>query len=227
MDYFKTLTAEQKSNINFIIKRMGEKGINNSFTKSAILAIASKESGFIPHSEASYSHTLNERIRQIFGHRVAMYDEAGLTALKAKDVDFFNVVYGLAKFGQTTNEGYKYRGRGLNQITFKENYRRLGDKIGVDLVDNPDKLNELPVAADALIQFFLDGFHSAPKDKLAQYNATDINSFKNTKDSIGAVYNANSGWSTPKSTIDSDPTGGRAKAESRVDGFLAMVEATV
>ncbi len=227
MNYFDTLTIVQKTNITFIIKRMGEKGITNHFTQSAILAIASKESAFIPHSESGYGHTDNFRIRQIFGSRLSMFDEDGLTKLKANDELFFNAIYGLPKFGQAANEGYKYRGRGLNQITFKGNYKKIGDEIGIDLVNNPDRLNELPIATDCLIQFFVDSFKSASKTQLMQYNATDINSFKTVKDSIGAVYNANSGWETPKSTIDSDPTGGRAKAEERVDGFFKIVNSTV
>jgi putative chitinase len=226
-DYFDTLTPEQKKNIQFIVKRMNEKGITNPLTQSAILSVVSKESAFIPKSETGYGKTSNARIRQIFGSRVASYDEAGLTALKSNDEAFFNAVYGLPKFGQTATEGYKYRGRGLNQITFKDAYKRIGDQIGVDLVNNPDKLNELPVATDCLIQFFLNSFKSAPKTSLLAYNTTDINGFKNTTDSVGGVYNANAGWGKSKASLDLDPTGGKAKATSRVNGFLEMINNNV
>lgn len=222
--YFDNLTTEQKSNIRFIIKRMIDKGITNPITQSAILAVVSKESAFVPQSESSYRNTENNRIRKIFGTRVQQFNEAELTALKSNDEAFFNAVYGLEKFGQTANDGYKYRGRGLNQITFKGTYKKIGDQIGIDLVNNPDKLNELPIATDCLINFFMNSFKSASPDKLAAYNTKDINSFKTTKDSVGAVYNANSGWKTPIAAIDSDPTGGRAKAESRVGGFMEMIE---
>jgi putative chitinase len=222
--YFDNLTAEQKSNIKFIIQKMNEKGITNPITQSAILAVVSKESAFVPKSEGSYRNTDNSRIRKIFTSRVQHYSEAELTALKSNDEAFFNAVYGLEKFGQTANEGYKYRGRGLNQITFKSAYKKAGDQLGIDLVNNPDRMNELPIATECLINFFMNSFKAATPDKLAAYNASDINSFKSTKDSVAAVYNANSGWGTPKSTIDSDPTGGRTKAESRVQGFMEMIE---
>ena len=222
--YIDNLTTEQKSNIKFIVKRMIEKGITNPITQSAILAVVSKESAFVPQSEGSYRNTDNIRIRKIFGSRVQQFNEAQLTTLKNNDEAFFNAVYGLEKFGQTANEGYKYRGRGLNQITFKGNYKKVGTQIGIDLVSNPERLNELPIATDCLINFFMNSFKSATPDKLAAYNATDINSFKSTKDSVGAVYNANSGWKTSIAAIDSDPTGGRAKAESRVEGFMTFIE---
>ena len=221
--YFDNLTAEQKSNIRFIIKRMIEKGITNPITQSAILAVVSKECAFVPQSESSYRNTENIRIRKIFGSRVEQFNEVELTTLKSNDEAFFNAVYGLPKYGQTANEGYKYRGRGLNQITFKSAYKKVGDQIGVDLLNNPDRLNELPIATDCLIYFFMNSFKSVSPDKLAAYNATDINSFKTTKDSVGAVYDANSGWKTPIAAINSDPTGGRAKAESRVEGFMSFI----
>ncbi len=36
-------------------------------------------------------------------------------------------------------DGYKYRGRGFVQITWKNNYKKLGDVLGYDLVSDPDK----------------------------------------------------------------------------------------
>ena len=39
-----------------------------------------------------------------------------------------------------TKRGLPYFGRGLIQITWKENYDKYGKKIGVNLVDNPEKI---------------------------------------------------------------------------------------
>lgn len=223
--YFNSLTQQQRDNIAYITKRMGEKGITNPLTQSAILAVVSKESGFIPKSETSYSTTSNARIRQIFGSRVASYSDEQLTNLKKNDEAFFNAIYGLPQYGQTTNEGYKYRGRGLNQITFKGNYQKIGNQIGVDLVNNPDKLNTLPVATDALLQYFLNAFKAAPADKLALYGgAKHINDFKTIADSSGAVYHANAGWGKSLDAIIKDQTGGKAKTDARAPGFFAMVQ---
>jgi hypothetical protein len=44
-------------------------------------------------------------------------------------------------------DGYKYRGRGYVQLTWKKLYRRAGEVLGVDLVTNPDKAMEPQVAA--------------------------------------------------------------------------------
>jgi len=66
----------------------------------------------------------------------------------ASGEDIFNIVYDDAtrtnkyKLGNTeAGDGYKYRGRGLIQITGKDKYKKLGDRLGVDLVANPDLLD--------------------------------------------------------------------------------------
>lgn len=60
-----------------------------------------------------------------------------------------NVCYS-ARMGNGTiesGEGWKYRGRGAKQLTGKDNYKRCGQDLGVDLVADPDKLLDPEFAA--------------------------------------------------------------------------------
>jgi len=53
-----------------------------------------------------------------------------------------NKVYGgrMGNADESSGEGWKYRGRGIKQLTGKENYQRCSEALGVDLVSDPDKL---------------------------------------------------------------------------------------
>ena len=61
------LSKDKDANARSIIKAAKSSGVTNKYVITAILAIVSKESGFIPRSEASYSSTSAERIKKIFG----------------------------------------------------------------------------------------------------------------------------------------------------------------
>lgn len=225
MSYLQTLTEKQKENIGHILKSAKLKGITNEFTKAAILSIVSKESNFLPKNESGYSGTPNDRIRKIFGSKVSSYNEEQLTALKKDEQKFFDVIYG-GRYGNATDEGYKFRGRGFNQLTFKNNYKKIAEGISVDIVADPEKMNQIEVSTLALIQFFLNCFKSCPAATLKHYNTTDINGFKTLEEAVMCVYHANAGWGKSVDQIKADPTGGLKKAKDRSTDLLTLVKST-
>jgi len=65
-----------------------------------------------------------------------------------------NRVYG-GRMGNTdSGDGYKYRGRGVMQLTGKDNYEAAGKALGIDLVNNPDLLKDPAVSAKVAIWYW-------------------------------------------------------------------------
>ena len=163
--------AEVKNikNVETVIKYLLSGKYNNTALHIGILCVIAKESNFIPQEEKGYQNTSNERILKIFGKRLPQIyhtDDDALTLLKKDKEKFFNLVYGGRGGNNKSGDGYKYRGRGLNQLTFINNYRKYStDKY--DLVKNPELVNNIDVAAQIVVKFFEDNL-SINKDKLME-----------------------------------------------------------
>jgi murein DD-endopeptidase MepM/ murein hydrolase activator NlpD len=66
-------------------------------------------------------------------------------------------------FSQSGEAG-AYHGRGFIQITWQEAYSRVGNMIGVDLLNNPDRASEPEIAAEILVRGLQEGWfgHQRP-----------------------------------------------------------------
>lgn len=59
--------------------------------------------------------------------------------------------------------GHAYYGRGDVQLTWKDNYERAGVLVGVDLVSNPARALEQPIAARIMFEGMIAGLFSGRK----------------------------------------------------------------
>lgn len=195
-------------NIAALEDAMDRHGITNEFARKAILGVVSKESPNLA-SEIDYSSTSNERIREVFGERVASLSDSQLNSLKANPTAFWDRVYGPtdptgkgAKYGNTEpGDGERYRGRGFNGITFKSNYKNLQsvfNKIGklktdttVNIVDNPELLEEPDIAAEFAILYYIDSFKRMGKD---------VNKYNDLESAVTDYVRATAGWGSDITT---------------------------
>ena len=126
------------------------------------------------------------------------YGKLAISKLKKDNIAFYDVIYGhigVQNGYHTWNnksddpvkpgDGYKYRGRGFNQLTFKQSYKKYAKETGVDILNNPDLLNSPNTAAEVCVKFLLNRLKS---------KSIDPNSFNSTQEAINKFAAANAGW---------------------------------
>jgi hypothetical protein len=112
-----------------------------------------------------------------------MYDPLGARPALAK-----------ANGNTTPGDGIKYAGRGYVQLTWKNNYKRAGDKLGVDLVTNPEKAIRPDIAARIMREGMVGGWftgkalsHFLPGSLASLEQYTAARRIINGKDKAGLI----------------------------------------
>lgn len=106
--------------------------------QAAFLAQAVVESARLTRLEENLRYTTPERIRQVFPSRVRTMAEAA--PLVRNPQALANWVYAgrLGNGSVATGDGWRFRGRGIFQLTGRQNYERASIGLGVDFVQLPD-----------------------------------------------------------------------------------------
>jgi putative chitinase len=104
--------------------------------------------------------------------------EAAAAPYARQPIKIASKVYGgrMGNGPESTQEGYKFRGRGYIQLTGKENYTAFGKSINEDICSNPDKVAANYALLSAAWFFNKNGLH-----KMADEGATDTVVTKITK----------------------------------------------
>ena len=205
------------SNINSIIDALNEQGITNPYLQTGILATTAKETLIKPISE-NLNYTSASRLRQVWPSLFTT--DADAQAYTNNPEKLGNYVYG-GKFGNAVNEGFKYRGRGYNGLTFKANYKRMGDLIGMDLVSNPDLVNNPNVAAKVLAVFYKDNMAKV-SCRPSKYTLDGSNDINNLDSGVRVAVAITAGC--PSSTGGNIFREGLRKASEFAPGLLPYVQ---
>ena len=118
---------------------MGKYGIVTRLRIAAFIAQVGHESGQLTRLVENLNYSA-EGMMKTWPSR---FDLVRATAAARKPEQIANIVYG-GRMGNTApGDGWKYRGRGLIQITGRTNYAACGEALGLDLLSKPELL-ELP-----------------------------------------------------------------------------------
>jgi len=209
---------------------LDEFGVTDPSMRAGIAAITLGESGFQPRSEMGWAHSSNDHIRNTFGSRVAGLSDTELDRLKASDEAFFNRVYGgtwgAKNLGNTQpGDGFKFRGRGDNQLTGRGNYAHFGPKIGVDLLGDPDLVNDPKTAAKLDVVYMLDRLpHGGTFDEMKRAVGISVSATNAVKNAAYAQFMASGEFA--KSALFSGGTGDDVVAKPSTNAHTSGDDST-
>ena len=158
-------------------------GINTAKRQAYFIAQIGTESGGFRSVQESLNYSVSGLA--IFGSRLTSAQreqlgrKPGEPALSPQRQEAIaNLVYG-GRYGNNLNgDGWLYRGRGLKQITFKDNYAACGKALGLNLIAEPSLLTQDRYAALSAGWF---------------WNANGCNAFADAGDVVGLTKRINGG----------------------------------
>lgn len=123
--------------------------VNTPKRQAMFLAQIGQESDSLSKVVESFNYSI-EGLHATFPARISAPQAAKLgrqpgenTVPLERQMQIAELVYGGRFSNAHPGDGWKYRGRGLKQVTFADNYRNCGTALGIDLLTHPELL-ELP-----------------------------------------------------------------------------------
>ncbi len=132
-------------------------GIATPERMAAFLASVLHETGGLTILRESMNYTTPSRIAAVWPARFTAVSAVGFVRNETK---LANAVYGgrmgNERNGTNDDDGYRYRGGSFMQTTGYDNYKRIGDAIGVDLGGKPELIEDANIGLQAACYEFRD-----------------------------------------------------------------------
>lgn len=169
-----SISKPQVAGMEAILDAWDASGATDPRWLAYIMATPHHETGarFTPISE-SLNYSVQGLLNTFGRHRISSADANRLGRTSSRPANqeaIANIIYGgdwgRRNLGNTSpGDGWRYRGRGLVQITGRANYAKFG------LADNPEAASEINMAARILVDGMIKGTFTG--DKLSDYFDTD------------------------------------------------------
>lgn len=136
---------------------MSEFGITNPRRQAHFIAQVGHESGGFSRLTENLNYSA-ERMAQVWPNRFATGGKPNALAvrLNRNPEAIANEVYAdrMGNGPQVTGDGWKYRGRGLIQLTGRANYQAASTALNLNLTANPDQVAESKTVAARVAAWF-------------------------------------------------------------------------
>ena len=129
-------------------------GINTPLRIAYFIAQIAHESGSFKYSSENLNYSA-KALRGVFGKYFPTDDLAEAYARQPEKIA--NRVYAnrMNNGDEASGDGWRFRGRGLIQLTGRDNYTQCGSELKIDLINHPDLLSDQPnMAVDAAAWFW-------------------------------------------------------------------------
>ncbi|PVZ71763.1 glycoside hydrolase family 19 protein [Pelagibaculum spongiae] len=120
--------------------------INTPLRQAHFLAQLIHESGGLRYNEENLNYS-SEALRSVFGKYFESDEMANACARAPEQIA--NIVYAnrMGNGDDESGDGWRYRGRGLIQLTGHDNYQLFADACGIDVISDPDLIaKEIPLS---------------------------------------------------------------------------------
>lgn len=114
--------------------------ISNEQRVAAYLAQLAHESGELHAKRENLNYSANA----LMANWPKRFNAANVNNYARNPIKIANYVYAnrMGNGNEASGDGYRYRGGGGIQLTGKENYTLFGNAIGIDLVNNPEQIED-------------------------------------------------------------------------------------
>ncbi len=149
--------------------------INSRARLCSFLAQTGHESSQFNRLVESLNYTTAQRLMRVWPRRFPT--EASALPYVRNEAKLANYVYAnrLGNGDGASGDGFRFRGRGIIQITGRSNYAGAGQAIHIDLVNAPDRLLTKEVAALAAAWFWQSrGLNALADDKTDDNDLEDF-----------------------------------------------------
>lgn len=133
-------------------RSMSRFGITTKLRAALFLAQLGHESLGLSRTVESFNYSA-PRLLEVFGE---YFTRESAQAFARQPERIANRVYAhrMGNGDAESGDGWRFRGRGPTQLTFRKNYAWLQQVLDLPLLENPDLVLELPIGADTAAAFW-------------------------------------------------------------------------